>query len=397
MSVKVLSVFGTRPEAIKMAPVVRQLATDDRFLSRVAVTGQHREMLDQVLDVFGIVPDHDLAVMRPGQDLFDVTSAVLLGLREVLRAERPDIVLVHGDTTTCFAASLAAFYEGVPVGHVEAGLRTGDLSRPFPEELNRVLTGRIARVHFSPTQGAAQNLLDEGVPAEHVIVTGNTVIDALLDVRDGVKALGAATFAAELGSELAARIDQRSGPLVLVTGHRRESFGEGFANMCQALRSLALRHTDWAIVFPVHLNPRIRGPVHELIGDVENIHLIEPLEYRPFVWLMDRADAILTDSGGIQEEGPSLQVPVLVTRDVTERPEAVAAGTVALVGTDTERIIAGLEGAVLDEAVRARMCSGTNPYGDGLAARRIADHLAQTELWQAAAKAAPAPAASVAR
>ena len=377
MTSTVLSVFGTRPEAIKMAPVALRLARDPRFTSRVAVTGQHRQMLDQVLDVFGLVPDHDLAVMKPGQDLFDVTGAVLVGMRDVLRAERPDMVLVHGDTTTCFAASLAAFYERVPVGHVEAGLRTGDLARPFPEELNRVLTGRIASVHFAPTKGAAENLLKEGVPPSAVVVTGNTVVDALLGVRARVAALAPADFEAELGPALRARMEDPAATIVLVTGHRRESFGEGFANLCAALKRLASVHPDWQVVFPVHLNPRVRGPVHELLGGIDNVHLIEPLEYRPFVWLMSRSHAILTDSGGIQEEGPSLGVPVLVTRDVTERPEAVAAGTVALVGTDPGRIALGLEAAILDPDVRRRMSSGVNPYGDGRAAERIVEHLAK--------------------
>lgn len=377
MTASVLTVFGTRPEAIKMAPVVKRLADDARFTARVAVTGQHREMLDQVLSVFDIAPDHDLAIMRPGQDLFDVTSAVLLGLRDVLRKERPDIVLVHGDTTTCFAASLAAFYEHIPVGHVEAGLRTGDFSRPFPEELNRVLAGRIATLHFAPTDSARANLIREGVDTQRIFVTGNTVIDALLDVRDRVAPLGARDFEAELGAAVRARLDARTGPIVLVTGHRRESFGQGFADMCAALRRVAEAHTDWTVVFPVHLNPRVRGPVQELLGGIANVYLIEPLEYRPFVWLMNRSDVILTDSGGIQEEGPSLDVPVLVTRDVTERPEAVTAGTVMLVGTDPERIVRGIEAAVLDPDVRERMTGGTNPYGDGRAAERIADHIAE--------------------
>jgi UDP-N-acetylglucosamine 2-epimerase (non-hydrolysing) len=377
VSTRVLSVFGTRPEAIKMAPVVRALARDPRFESRVVVTGQHRQMLDQVLDVFGIVPDHDLQIMRPGQDLFDVTSGVLVGMRAVLRAEKPALVLVHGDTTTCFAASLAAFYEQIPVGHVEAGLRTGDLDRPFPEELNRVLTGRIAALHFAPTAGAAQNLMREGVPSDVVCVTGNTVIDALIDVRDGVRGCTASAFTDVLGGRLSERLTQGSGPVVLVTGHRRESFGQGFEDTCAALQRLAHAHRDWAIVFPVHLNPRVRGPVHALLGEIENIHLIEPLEYRPFVWLMDRSTVILTDSGGIQEEGPSLGVPVLVTRDVTERPEAVEAGVVALVGTNTDEIVRGVEAAALNPVVRQRMTSTANPYGDGRAAERIVERLVQ--------------------
>jgi len=377
VSARLLSVFGTRPEAIKMAPVVRALAEDPRFESRVAVTGQHRQMLDQVLEVFRIEPDHDLQVMRPGQDLFDVTSGVLVGMRAVLRAERPAMVLVHGDTTTCFAASLAAFYEQIPVGHVEAGLRTGDLARPFPEELNRVLTGRIAALHFAPTSGAAENLLREGVAPDSVCVTGNTVIDALLDVRDSVRGWDAAELVDVLGTRLASRLARESGPVILVTGHRRESFGRGFEDTCGALRQLAEAHPDWAIVFPVHLNPRVRGPVHALLGQVENVHLIEPLEYRRFVWLMDRATVIVTDSGGIQEEGPSLRVPVLVTRDVTERPEAVEAGVVALVGTDPVQIVRGVEAAALDPIVRRRMTSGANPYGDGHAAARIVARLAE--------------------
>ena len=359
-----------------MAPVVQRLGRDARFDSRVCVTGQHREMLDQVLQVFDIKPDHDLAVMQPGQDLFDVTTRVMMGLRDVLREERPDVVLVHGDTTTCLSAGLSAFYERIPVGHVEAGLRTGDLDRPWPEELNRVLVGRLASLHFAPTQSAADRLLSEGVKPETVHVTGNTVIDALLDVVRRVEDEPPATFEGLLGERLTSRLDSSETPLLLVTGHRRESFGQGFTDLCGALKELAERHPDWTIVFPVHLNPQVRGPVHEALESVENVHLIEPLDYQPFVWLMNRADVILTDSGGIQEEGPSLHVPVLVTRDVTERPEAVAAGTVQLVGTDPQAIVRGVENALLDEATRERMTSGVNPYGDGRAAERIADQLA---------------------
>lgn len=377
--IRALVVFGTRPEAIKMAPVVRRLQADARFDARVCVTGQHREMLDQVLEVFDITPDHDLAVMAQGQDLFDVTSKVLLGMRGVLREERPDVVLVHGDTTTCMAAGLAAFYERVPVAHVEAGLRTGDLDRPWPEELNRVLVGRFAGYHFAPTAAAAENLLGEGVDPDTVHVTGNTVVDALLEVRDRVESAPARAYAAELGEDLADALDGDDEPLVLVTGHRRESFGQGFDDLCTGLRTVAERHPEWRVIYPVHLNPNVRGPVHAALGDVPNIHLIEPLEYQPFVWLMNRSDAIVTDSGGIQEEGPSLEVPVLVTRDVTERPEAVAAGTVKLIGTDPGRIVSGLEAAVMDPVTRAAMTSGENPYGDGRAAERIAEAL-QTEL-----------------
>lgn len=373
--IRALSVFGTRPEAIKMAPVVQRLAQDPRFDARVCVTGQHREMLDQVLELFRITPDADLAVMEPGQDLFDVTSRVLVGMREVLRSEGPDVVLVHGDTTTCLAAGLAAFYERTPVAHVEAGLRTGALDRPWPEELNRVLVGRFADLHFAPTEAAAQNLLDEGTPAKRVLVTGNTVVDALLDVSRCIRGHAAETYVDALGADLAATLDASDDPVVLVTGHRRESFGAGFDELCDGLRRVATAHPEWTIVYPVHLNPRVRGPVHDALAGVPNVHLIEPLSYQPFVWLMNRATAILTDSGGIQEEGPSLRVPVLVTRDVTERPEAVAAGGVRLVGTDAEHIVRGLETAILDPAERARMTSGDNPYGDGRAAHRIADAL----------------------
>ncbi|MEM9381247.1 MAG: UDP-N-acetylglucosamine 2-epimerase (non-hydrolyzing) [Planctomycetota bacterium] len=372
---RTLCVFGTRPEAIKMAPVVGRLAADPRFDARVCVTGQHREMLAQVLDVFDVVPDRNLDVMRPGQGLHDVTSSVLLGMRDVLDEEQPDVVLVHGDTTTCFAAGLAGFYGSVPVAHVEAGLRTGDMQRPWPEELNRVLVGRLASLHFAPTEAARANLLDEGADDDLVHVTGNTVVDALLDVRRRVEGEPAQTFEDALGADLAGTIDGGDARVVLVTGHRRESFGQGFRDLCTALARTAEAHPDWRIVYPVHLNPNVKGPVHETLGAIENVHLIEPLEYRSFVWLMNRADAIVTDSGGIQEEGPSLRVPILVTRDVTERPEAVECGAVKLVGTDPDRICTALDAAMLDEDVRAAMTTGENPYGDGRAADRIADHL----------------------
>lgn len=358
-----------------MAPVVQELHVDPRFDSRVCVTGQHREMLYQVLDVFGLRPDHDLEIMREGQDLFDVTSRVLMGMRDVLRKERPDVVLVHGDTSTCLAAGLAAYYERIPVAHVEAGLRTGDMDRPWPEELNRVLVGRFAAFHFAPTESAERNLLDEGVDPCTIHVTGNTVVDALLEVSSRVAAQPATCYSHELGRDLAEDLDADPSPVVLVTGHRRESFGQGFIDLCTALQRTAEAHPNWRIIYPVHLNPNVQGPVREHLAGYDNIHLIEPLDYRPFVWLMNRADAILTDSGGIQEEGPSLRVPVLVTRDVTERPEAVAAGTVQLVGTEPDRIVSGLEAAILDPEVKARMASGVNPYGDGRASRRIADQL----------------------
>lgn len=371
MSRKVLSIFGTRPEAIKMAPVVKRLAAAPGIDARVCVTAQHREMLDSVLRLFEIAPDHDLALMQPGQDLFDVTSGALLGLRDVLRREQPELVLVHGDTTTCFAASLAAFYEGVPVGHVEAGLRTGDMRRPFPEEMNRVLTGRLASLHFAPTEGARQNLLAEGVAPATIHVTGNTVIDALLDVRGRVAEHPAAHWSGALGPELCERLERPHQKLILVTGHRRESFGQGFADLCLALKRTAHAHSNWLVVYPVHLNPNVRGPVHEHLGHCHNVALCEPVDYAPFVWLMNQSDLIVTDSGGIQEEAPSLGVPVLVTREVTERPEAVEAGTVRLVGTDPERIQQGIEEILAGGELAARMSRAINPYGDGRAAQRI--------------------------
>jgi UDP-N-acetylglucosamine 2-epimerase (non-hydrolysing) len=372
MSFSVLSVFGTRPEAIKMAPVVRQLAGTAGLRSRICVTGQHREMLDQVMGLFGLVADHDLALMRPGQDLFDVTAGALLGLRPVLRAERPDLVLVQGDTTTCMAAALAAFYERIPVGHVEAGLRTWDLAAPFPEEANRTLVSRLAALHFAPTEGSRANLLREGIAAETVHVTGNTVIDALLQVRGLLPAEPESRWQASLGPELYRDLVQLPGPVVLITGHRRESFGAGFTELCSAIAGLARAHPDWRFVYPVHLNPNVRRPVFEILGGLANIALIEPLDYLPFVWLMDRADVILTDSGGIQEEAPSLGKPVLVMRDVTERPEAVGAGTVRLVGTSRARITAELERLLGDRSAYEAMARAHNPYGDGRAAERIA-------------------------
>ncbi len=385
MSWRVLSVFGTRPEAIKMAPVVRRLADDARFDSLVCVTGQHKELLSEVLELFAIEPDHDLAIMRPGQDLYDVTSRVLVGMRAVLRVELPDVVLVHGDTTSCFAASLAAFYERIPVAHVEAGLRTGDYAQPYPEEMNRVLVGRIASTHFAPTERARANLLAEGVDPTSVHVTGNTVIDALLDVRARVAGREAASFAAALGAPLVERLAAGAGPLVLVTGHRRESFGKGFRDLGVALRRAAERHPERTLVYPVHPNPNVLGTIHAALDGLANAFAIEPLDYATFVWLMDRADAIVTDSGGIQEEAPSLGKPVLVTRTVTERPEAVEAGTVRLVGTDPERITAALDEILGDAAARAWIAATANPYGDGLAGERIAGILARGDFALAGA------------
>ena len=370
-------VFGTRPEAIKMAPVVIALQRCEWADVRVCVTAQHREMLDQVLDLFGIVPDHDLNLMRPGQDLFDITANVLLALRDVLRQEQPDMVLVHGDTTTCFAAALAAFYEGIAIGHVEAGLRTGDLSAPFPEEANRSLTGRLTSVHFAPTKGAADNLITEGVPEGAIHETGNTVIDALLMVRDKVAKYPASHWRGQLGEQLYGRIIDDTRKLILITGHRRENFGQGFIDLCTAIRELANQHPDWDLLYPVHLNPNVQKPVYELLDGVSNVHLIEPQDYAPFVWLMDQSDLILTDSGGIQEEGPSLAKPVLVMRDVTERPEAVDAGTVKLVGTDTDTIISQVEDLLKNQSLYGKMSRAHNPYGDGKACSRITDILYQ--------------------
>jgi UDP-N-acetylglucosamine 2-epimerase (non-hydrolysing) len=373
MTFRVLSVFGTRPEAIKMAPVVRLLAEAPELRSLVCTTGQHREMLDQVLSLFGIVPEFDLALMRPGQDLFDVTAKALLALRDVLRETRPDLVLVQGDTTTCLAAALAAFYERIPIGHVEAGLRTWNLAAPFPEEANRTLVSRLATLHFAPTSRSRDNLLREGVAAETIEVTGNTVIDALLWVRALLPDRPPEHWAASIGHELHARLVAACGPVIVITGHRRESFGRGFVELCTAVAELARGHPDWSFVYPVHLNPNVRRPVFEILSGLGNVALIEPLDYLPFVWLMDRADVILTDSGGIQEEAPSLGKPVLVMREVTERPEAVEAGTVRLVGTGRERIKTALERLLADRALYETMARAHNPYGDGKAATRILD------------------------
>lgn len=384
MSKRVMTVFGTRPEAIKMAPVALALAADPNIESIVCVTAQHRQMLDQVMRIFNLQADIDLNVMQPGQDLYDVTSRVLLGMRDVLKRDRPDLVLVHGDTTTCFAAALAAFYQNIPVGHVEAGLRTGNLLAPFPEEANRSLVGRIADMHFAPTRCAQQNLLDENVAAEKIWVTGNTVIDALLIAREKVMRMPISAWHDTIGSALCSRIQQRHGRFVLITGHRRENFGQGFIDLCNAIRTLAQSHPDWLLVYPVHLNPNVQKPVLDILSGLSNVHLIEPLEYLPFVWLMDRCDLILTDSGGIQEEGPALGKPVLVMREVTERPEALEAGTVKLVGTDQQRIIAAVELLLSDEMAYRTMANATNPFGNGTAAQQIVaainNHFHETKL-----------------
>lgn len=368
---KALCVFGTRPEAIKMAPLALALAADDRFESKVCVTGQHREMLDQVLELFAIEPDFDLNIMRPGQDLTDVTTSILQGMKVVFAEFKPDVVLVHGDTATTFAASLAAYYQQIPVAHVEAGLRTGNIYSPWPEEANRKLTGTLANLHFAPTETSRANLLREGIAAKSVIVTGNTVIDALLDI---VKRLDNDAELNAQASAPSAFLDPIR-KIILVTGHRRESFGDGFERICQALIEIVQRHPDVDIVYPVHLNPNVREPVNRLLKGIHNIHLIEPLDYLPFVSLMNRAHIILTDSGGIQEEAPSLGKPVLVMRDTTERPEAVDAGTVKLVGTDTGNIVSELHRLLTDQDAYRTMSYAHNPYGDGHACGRIIDAL----------------------
>ena len=378
----ILLVFGTRPEAIKMAPLVKKLQSEaEKFKTVVCVTAQHRQMLDQVLHIFDIKPDYDLDIMKPNQDLYDITSRVLLGMRDVLKAVHPDVVLVHGDTTTSTAAALAAFYQQIPVGHVEAGLRTGNIYSPWPEEMNRLMTGRIATYHFAPTPLAKSNLMRENVSEERILVTGNTVIDALHIVtkqlaEDADLQQFVQSELAEFGYDVK-RLDSGR-KLVLITGHRRENFGEGFLNICHAIKSLAERYPDTDFVYPVHLNPNVRKPVFEILGDgaEKNIFLIEPLQYLPFVYMMERSYLILTDSGGVQEEAPGLGKPVLVTRNTTERPEAVEAGTVLLVGTDRAKIEQGVIDLMEKPEVYRKMSEAVNPYGDGAACKRIATFLA---------------------
>ena len=383
MMKKVMLVFGTRPEAIKMAPLVKEFQKhEDAFQTIVCVTGQHRQMLDQVLQLFGIVPDYDLNIMKQGQDLYDVTARVLTGLRDVLQEARPDVVLVHGDTTTSTAAALAAFYQQIPVGHVEAGLRTHNIYSPWPEEMNRQLTGRIATWHFAPTALSRENLLREAVADDHIVVTGNTVIDALYWVVNKIKTDAALND--ELGNLLEQagydvhRLDNGR-KLVLITGHRRENFGDGFIHMCTAIRDLTQKYPDVDFVYPMHLNPNVRKPIHEVFGEdltgLGNMFFIEPLEYLSFVYLMEKAAIVLTDSGGIQEEAPGLGKPVLVMRDTTERPEALAAGTVKLVGTDYAKIVGEVSTLLEDAAAYEQMSKAVNPYGDGLACGRIVETL----------------------
>lgn len=373
---KILLVFGTRPEAIKMAPLVKALQKDTaRFETKVCVTAQHRQMLDQVLEVFEITPEYDLNIMAPNQDLYDITSKVLLGLRDVLRDFRPDVVLVHGDTTTSMAASLAAFYQQVPVGHVEAGLRTYDMLSPWPEEMNRQVTDRICTYYFAPTERSRRNLLRENVEAGKIYVTGNTVIDALLMAVDIIA--GKPGVQEQLHEELRAKgytVGNR--PYILMTGHRRENFGDGFLHICKAIKEIAALHPELDIVYPVHLNPNVQKPVYELLSGLENVYLISPLDYLPFIYSMQHSMLLLTDSGGVQEEAPSLGKPVLVMRNTTERPEAVEAGTVRLVGTDAATIVGNVSELLRNKDIYRQMSETHNPYGDGKACERIVEALA---------------------
>lgn len=363
---KILTIFGTRPEAIKMAMLVRSLNKHPAIQHKLCVTAQHREMLDQVLDFFDINPDFDLDLMRPGQDLTDITCRVLSELRPVFRAFEPDIVLVHGDTTSCFAGSLAAFYHQIPVGHIEAGLRTGDLRSPFPEEANRVLTGRLATWHFAPTERNVNNLLEEGISQNNIIKTGNTVIDALIFASQKVDG-----FSEAVTDDKIRHLFQGEEKILLITGHRRENFGQGFINICEALKELAIQNPQLQLVYPVHLNPQVKGPVYEQLGQLKNIHLIPPLSYPDFVFAMKQSWAILTDSGGVQEEAPGLGKPVLVMRDTTERPEAVEAGTVKLVGANKDKIINGVNELLNSKELYKEMSKAHNPYGEGNAVKTI--------------------------
>lgn len=380
---KIMLVFGTRPEAIKMAPLVKEFQKNNNYFETiVCVTGQHREMLDQVLHIFDIQPNYDLNIMKQGQDLYDVTSRVLLGMRDVLKEAKPDIVLVHGDTTTSTAAALAAFYQQIPVGHVEAGLRTGNIYSPWPEEMNRLITSRIATYNFAPTALSKHNLLNEAVAEKSITVTGNTVIDALYWVVDKIK--NESSLNLKLAEELkkagydTSRLKEGK-KAVLITGHRRENFGEGFIQMCSAIKFLTEKYPNVDFIYPMHLNPNVRKPIHEVFGkdlsNLGNMFFIEPLEYLSFVFLMEKSAIVLTDSGGIQEEAPGLGKPVLVMRDTTERPEALEAGTVKLVGTNYEKIINEVSNLIDDAAAYSKMSKAVNPYGDGLACKRIVESL----------------------
>lgn len=369
---KILIVFGTRPEAIKMAPLVKEFQKYPNYFEvKVCVTAQHREMLDQVLEIFEIVPEYDLDIMKAGQDLYDVTANVLLGMRDILNEFSPNIVFVHGDTTTSFSAALACFYQKIPVIHIEAGLRTYDIYSPWPEEANRQLTGKLVSYHFAPTSSAAQNLLAEGVKEENIIVTGNTVIDALFLTCTKIENNPLLKNALVAQINLQFNIDNAK--IILVTGHRRENFGQGFINICEALKKIALTNPDIHIVYPVHLNPNVQKPVNEILGKVPNIHLIEPLSYQPFVYLMSRAYMIITDSGGVQEEAPSLGKPVLVMREITERPEAVKSGTVKLVGCNKDKIVQETQLLLNSQEEYSKMALAHNPYGDGKACQKIVE------------------------
>jgi len=367
MSIKILTIFGTRPEAIKMAPLVDALKNEPGIDARVCVTAQHRQMLDQVLELFSITPDYDLNVMRPGQSLSNITTNILSGLEPILKEFKPHLVLVHGDTSTTLSSSLAAFYQQIPIGHVEAGLRTGDLNSPWPEEGNRKLTSSIATLHFAPTPDSQMNLLNEGINTQSIAVTGNTVIDALMKVTDRLK--HDLSLSMLLDTKFAQLNNNKK--IILVTGHRRENFGNGFERICEALAELANKHNDIQIVYPVHLNPHVREPVNRILSNIENILLIDPQEYLPFVYLMNKAHIILTDSGGIQEEAPSLGKPVLVMRSVTERPEALTAGTIKLVGTNKDKIVEAVNSLLTDKTLYNEMSNAYNPYGNGQACSKI--------------------------
>lgn len=380
---RIMLVFGTRPEAIKMAPLVQEFRKHpDQYETLVCVTGQHREMLDQVLNIFGIVPDYDLNIMKPGQDLYDVTARILSGMRDILTRTQPDVVLVHGDTTTSMAVALAAFYQQIPVGHVEAGLRTHNIYSPWPEEMNRQITGRIATYHFSPTPLSRENLLREGIDKSRILVTGNTVIDALYAVVNKIK--DDVPLQLSLGKELKAAgydagrlVTEEGRRLVLITGHRRENFGDGFLHICRAIKTLSEKYPDVDFVYPMHLNPNVRKPIKEVFGEnrQSNLFFIEPLEYLSFVYLMEKSHIVLTDSGGIQEEAPGLGKPVLVMRNTTERPEALEAGTVKLVGTDYDKIVSEVSSLLDDAQYYGKMSQAVNPYGDGKACERIAEYI----------------------
>ncbi|MBK86139.1 MAG: UDP-N-acetylglucosamine 2-epimerase (non-hydrolyzing) [Flavobacteriaceae bacterium] len=369
---KNLIIFGTRPEAIKMAPLIKKfMLYGDNFETKVCVTAQHREMLDQVLDFFEIIPDFDLNLMRPNQNLNKLTSSILLGLKPVLESFKPDYVFVHGDTTTTMAASMAAFYFGSKICHVEAGLRTTNMQSPFPEEMNRSVTGVLSNIHFAPTQISKQNLMLENKPKERIIVTGNTVIDALLF---SIKKVNNPDYNNDEIRKLTALLDSNK-KLILVTGHRRENHGTGLSRICDALKQIAIRNPEAEIIYPLHLNPNVQNPVRDRLSDTQNIHLIPPLSYPSFVWLMDKSYLIITDSGGVQEEAPSLGKPVLVMRDTTERPEAVNAGTVVLVGTNTKKIISEANKLLNDTLAYEKMSKKHNPYGDGRACLKIINHI----------------------